>query len=166
MHQPWSVISGNQKTSTPVCRQWEAFQLKMDFKSIMSLFLNVKCIFQRIRAIKFIYVLRFFKDSNAIREWSVLIVEWINFCSLELNIFSVTKEVLESFSKGQRMLIICPKTGPFFLAQFGYKTQVQGLWCGDLHLTQKQPRKYWGRAVHGGTGWLLLKKAQWRGSSA
>lgn len=43
-------------------------------------------------------MLCFFKDSNAIIESSALIVEEINFCSLELNIFNVTEEVLESFS--------------------------------------------------------------------
>lgn len=72
--------------------------MEMDFENIMSLFITGKCIFQGIQAIKTIYVLCLFKDSNAIIESSALIVEVINFCSLELNILNVTKEVLESFS--------------------------------------------------------------------
>lgn len=98
MQQPWTLIRSNQETSTPACRQWEAFQLEMDFENIMSLFWKGKCIFQGIQALKNIQVLCFFKDSNAIIESSALIAEVINFCSLELNIFNLTKEVLESFS--------------------------------------------------------------------
>lgn len=160
MQQLWTFISSNQKTSTPACRQWEAFQLEMDFENIMSLFWTGKCIFWGIQALKTIYVLYFFKDSNAIIESSALIVEVINFCSLELNIFNVTK-VLETFSKAGWEHSQCPSSDQnkvsFFLSILGARTVVWG-----PAVTLKQPRQHCSSAGHGGAGWFLLEKTAWQ----
>lgn len=118
----------------------EGFSIK---KNIMPLFWKDKCIFQGIRGKKLIYVLCFFKDSNVIREYSILIIEGINFCSLGQNIFNVSKEVLESFSKGgwwnSQCLSSVQNQVPFFLLSLDLKQRSRDCGVGTCTWHKSSP---------------------------